>query len=283
MTTQSISYQVFLKNEMDRRKQRNPAYSLRAFARDLGISVSKLSLVLRGLKGLSAQSGKKIASRLGLTAEEADYFVSLIEAKHSRSRADREKATQKVNQMRFSPLALDLLRVMSDWHYFAILELTNTVGFKSNPKWIAKRLGIPESQVKDAIQKLFDLQFLKSDDSGKWTEGKPDLATPTDIPSRELRHHHHQILNKAKEVLEEVPVDERDFTSMTFSFSSSQMGLAKKMIKDFRRQMANELSILPQEKDRVYSLAIQLIPLDKTESKANSIPDKSEVPKSSDI
>jgi len=257
-----LEYQVFLQSELSRRKHRNPSYSLRAFARDLNISVSKLSLVMRGMKGLSAKSGQKIAKNIGLGDQETELFISLIEAKHSRSRVTRERALNALAQ-RFSLLPFETFQIICDWQYFAILELAETADFKSNAKWIARKLGLEEKFAKECIQKLFDLGLLVTDQNGKWIQTHIDLETPTEIPSRDIRNHHHQILNKAKEVLEEVAIDERDFSAMTLAFSSSEMEKAKKMIKEFRRYFSTEMAIPSQPKDRVYTLAIQLLPLDR--------------------
>ena len=48
-----------LKNEMSRRKARNPSYSQRAFARDIGLSAASLNKVLRG-ETLHSNSIKKL-------------------------------------------------------------------------------------------------------------------------------------------------------------------------------------------------------------------------------
>lgn len=51
------------------RKQKNPAYSLRAFARDLGISRTAISDVVRGNRRLSVQNIENIARVLHLDSE----------------------------------------------------------------------------------------------------------------------------------------------------------------------------------------------------------------------
>ena len=51
---------------MHQRILKNPGYSLRAYARDLGMSVSTLSGILKGLQNLSLQRAEDIALRLGI-------------------------------------------------------------------------------------------------------------------------------------------------------------------------------------------------------------------------
>ncbi len=59
-------YRDILKNELERRMNANPRYSLRAFARDLLTPASRLSEVLNGRRGLSEASADRIVRRLKL-------------------------------------------------------------------------------------------------------------------------------------------------------------------------------------------------------------------------
>ena len=56
-------YREFLRRELTRRVQRNPAYSLRAFARDIRVSPSTLSEALRGRFDFSAPQAADFACR----------------------------------------------------------------------------------------------------------------------------------------------------------------------------------------------------------------------------
>lgn len=59
--SQELNYRFFLKRELNARKARNAAYSLRSFARDLEMPSSKLSEVLNSKCGLSQKSAEKLA------------------------------------------------------------------------------------------------------------------------------------------------------------------------------------------------------------------------------
>jgi hypothetical protein len=66
------SYRDLLKRELESRCGRNPRYSLRAFAKDLGLSAPRLSHVLNGRFGLSRAAAEAIADKLGLVGVEAE-------------------------------------------------------------------------------------------------------------------------------------------------------------------------------------------------------------------
>jgi transcriptional regulator with XRE-family HTH domain len=60
----------FLNRELARRRQRNPRYSLRAFARDLGCDHATLSQWLRGTRPMSHEAEEHVFVRLDLNAAE---------------------------------------------------------------------------------------------------------------------------------------------------------------------------------------------------------------------
>src|SRR4051812_6132435 len=94
----SPDFRDLLKREFETRFRRNASYSLRAYARDLGLQPARLSLILSGKKGLSRASATEIARRLGLSAREGALFVGQVESRHSRSRSGKHLATQRLRE-----------------------------------------------------------------------------------------------------------------------------------------------------------------------------------------
>ena len=71
-------YQKYLKDEFERRKQRNSSYSLRAYARDLELPSSKLSQYLTGDCGISGKKAGEIARKLVLSEATVKTHVGRI-------------------------------------------------------------------------------------------------------------------------------------------------------------------------------------------------------------
>ena len=65
-----------LKQLFDERRARNTNYSLRAFSRDLDISVSHLSAIMNGKSKLSTLHACKIAMKLDFHNEKFYHFVT---------------------------------------------------------------------------------------------------------------------------------------------------------------------------------------------------------------
>lgn len=265
---QGLNYRQFLLRELASRARRNPAYSLRAFARDLEIPAPKLSQALRGIKGFSSQRAYAIAEKLNLSESEKELFVDLVDSEHSRSRVGRELAqnrvAQKIGDDGFKELDLERFQIISDWFHFAILELTEVQDFDSSSKWISRRLGISLEETEKAVDRLLDFGLLARNKKNVLVQTQADLATPSGIPSRSIREQHSQLLQKADVALEKFDVNERDFSAITLAVANEDISKAKNLIKDFRRKFNKEMQSTPK-KDRVYCISVQFFPLDGKE------------------
>jgi uncharacterized protein (TIGR02147 family) len=256
-------YRETLREAYEARLARNPKYSLRAFARDLGLAPSRIVEVLQYKRGLSRAGGARIARGLGLQAKETETFLNLIDSVHGRSELVRSRASKALREARAkddSALRLDLFKLIADWYHYAILELTAVDGFESNEDWIAARLGVSKTVIAGAIERLKRLGLLVEED-GVWKARDEMTYSTTDIPSEGLRRHHEQILAKAKDAIYTQPVESRDFSALTMAIRREDVPLAKAMIKKFRRELSMQLEA-GSAKNAVYNLAIQFFQLD---------------------
>ncbi len=90
---QSQDYRAFLGIVFLEKKKRNKRYSLRAFAKSLGMSHSYLSSIMNGKKELTLDRAKEIVARLNLDPSEAQFFLELVQGtsnKRGRSRLSAE-------------------------------------------------------------------------------------------------------------------------------------------------------------------------------------------------
>jgi len=107
----------FLTTIFNERKEKNPRYSLRAFARSLGVSSGQLSEILSGKRPLSHKLARRISIALALTDEESQKLIHLVsqqsqflEATGSNSSqlSDEEIALMAIAQNLDSKLKLNL-------------------------------------------------------------------------------------------------------------------------------------------------------------------------------
>lgn len=262
-------YRQFLKEHFELRTIRNPSYSLRAFARDLGLSPSTLSEVLHAKQGLSRRLAVEICERLGIQGVEKEFFCELVDSEHARSQTQKQVALQRLNKLRaeyqFRDLTLDRFDFVAEWHHMALLELMETKGFRPDWDWIAKRLNITLDEAQKSFQRLIRMGLIDQDTQGKWRPNDVFTDTGSDVSSEALRNFHKTIVNKALQAQEEQTLDEREFQTAVMAVSRAQLPELKKAVRAFVRQFCAENYSGVEQKDSVYALSLQFFELTQDE------------------
>ena len=232
----------WLRREYQSRRVRNASYSLRAFSRLVGLSAGALSDILLEKRAFTPKMFTRIASRLSLSNSEQAKWLALVKSQD----AD------------YHELSDDQFQIIAQGSHYALLSLLETEDFVSDPRWIAKRLGILASEVKMIIERLERLGFISSHSGIRRAVSR--ITTSQDIPSEALRESHREGLLQAIGALE-APLPLRDISSITMAIDVTRLPEAKSLIKTFRR----DLSKLLEEGSRtqVYNLNIQLVPVTK--------------------
>jgi len=241
-----------LQAELIRRCKVNPKYSMRSFARSLRMDPSLLSKVLRGERSMNLVTFKKVAESLNWAPSE---------------QARLSPVSQRARLAEYRQLTLDHFEVISEWHHYAILELTQIRGFKPDVAWVAQALGITPVEARSAVERLERLGFLKITSSGKWIDESGAVTTVgNEFTAMAFRRLQKQVLEKAMEALESVPLELRDQSSMTMAVNSKRISAAKERIKKFRRKLCAYLKS-GGPKDQVYHLGVSLYPVTRALTK----------------
>jgi hypothetical protein len=112
-----MDLRALISAEFLRRRKRNPRYSLRAFARDLGTHHSTLARLLQRRRRLTSRTVRSPGARLGLGGA-------------------------------------DLAHACITEHTDIILDLARRRGFCADSRWIATRSGLPLDEVNVALHQL---------------------------------------------------------------------------------------------------------------------------------
>ena len=234
-------FRARLREEFSRRLRTNARYSLRAFAAHIDVDSSTLSQILAGKRQFSEEKIKAICKRLGLIAP----------------------AKAKANAA-YNDLSLDTFAVISDWYHFAILDLTFLKGFKSDSKWIARKLGVSIHEVETAVKRLKRLGMLQ-EKNGVLVKAEDSYTNYSEgVTSAALKEYQRQIIRKALHAIDNCPQERKDITSITIPTNSKKLKLAKEKIKNFRRELCAFLE--DGELDSVFHLAVQLYPVTDLEN-----------------
>jgi uncharacterized protein (TIGR02147 family) len=251
-----------LSAELDHRRRGNPNYSLRAFARDLGVSPAFVSYLLKGERSLSPDKAAVLAKKMNWNSHDSRLFVGLSRYQSTQSEPGRSMIKQDLEGIKkkftkFENLKVDQFNTIADWYHLAILELIEVEGFSSNPTWIAQRLGISVTEASRALDRLIRLKLVAILPDGNLQKLKNNGVR--DTPSGALRQFHQQHLKNAYRAIDQVPFEKRHASGTTVAIDPENLPQAEAMIKDFRASLSALLSA-GCKKD-VYHLAIQLFPL----------------------
>lgn len=250
-------YRLVLRDTLLKRQSRNPAYSLRSFARDLGMTAANLSQIFSGKNGISVKRAQEISEKLSLNPFEAEIFCDLVSSRHARDAGTRETAKKRLENVEASSACLDLdaFKIIEDWYHFAILETLKIKIGRLGTGRIAAYLRIDPQLVRHALERLRRLKLVNRL-NGRWEATHHRLTTTHDIPSRSIRSFHHQVLGKAAEALETQPVQDREFGSTMLAIKHSDITKAKEAIREFRKKFCAEFAV-EADGDDVYCLATQ--------------------------
>jgi uncharacterized protein (TIGR02147 family) len=267
-----LNSRQFLQEELLARCKRNPAYSARALARDLGLSAPFLSQVLSGQRILSEDRAQAVSNRLSWPKWKRTAFTRITRYESVR---DPQLQSQILNEVKAllkgapsrSPLTrphkmrLDEFKIVSDWYYMAIYELSSTRHFNSDPRWIANKLDISPHQVEAAIARLVHVQLMQY--AGGVLCKRQGSCRMGATPSLAIQSLHEQHLNMAKKALAEQEQNMRDFSGTTMSIDPKKLPRAKALIRRFNQQLMQLLET--GERTAVYHFAAQLYRLDRAQ------------------
>ena len=263
---QKPSHVQILENEFHRRKFRNSAYSLRAYARDLGLGSSSLSEILSGSRNVPQKKAKQIVSQLNLQIDDRIRFLKSVEVQsvglHTLT-GSKYVSSDSLEKMSLNETLH--FKMMSGWEYCAVLQLTETANFSSNVGEIADRLGITFERAEIVVENLLLSEFMSRDENGCFVRNMGYVKTTRDVPYKSVRQLHKALLQKAIDSVEGVDVTRRYIANSIMAIDASKIDEAKKIIGEFRTRMGEFLSKGEKdEKKEVYNLGVQLFPITRS-------------------
>ena len=238
--------------QLEELQNKNAAFSMRAYAKRLGISAAALSEILSGKRRVSANLAERLLSRSAIEPEQIQKIVRALAEKNGASKSPISA---------YSVLEIEQFKIISDWYHFAILSLIKTRDYRHDSKWIAARLGITHLQAAHAIARLEQLNLLRVLENGKVVRTKSNISTPDGVANLSLRKLHSQNLELAKHSLEQDDISLRDFTALSIAIDPELLPKAKELIREILDQFSERLE--SPKKTEVYKLCVQFFPLSR--------------------
>ncbi len=267
----AASVNDFLRRELDRRLGGNPRYSMRAFARHLGMSPGELSEVLREKRPISARACQKVARALDLSPAEFKHLLVLATTTgHSGQRANEAVplksalATAQIHR-----LNEDRFRLVSDWWCLAILNLLDLDDIKWTSVDIAERFGISTLQAQSAMDRLERLSLVKRQFGDRAVPTNDFVEHLSEVSSEAIRRYHRSLLEKAIEALDTHDREQRDVTGIGFAIDRRELKAIAHEISEFQDQLIAKYGRKRRGRkfDSVYQFEAALFRLSPAEKK----------------
>lgn len=253
-----------LKKYFEQKKKFSAGFSLRSVAKRLEVSPSFLSRILSGERPVPYALLLRLQKVLDIAPE---VFASIKEA-HQVKVDDGVAPTRGKRKVQTSledweMASQESVRILREWFYLPILEMTCLENFDGKPETLSRRLGLKLSVAKSACEELFALGLLIRKKDQYYSAHKKlrwDSAKSVD----EVRAFHSQMLERAKEELarSKAPEDfeRRLITGITLSTSPEKIARAKKRLAQSLHEIANEM-MEDGPGTEVFHLAAQLFPM----------------------
>jgi hypothetical protein len=242
-----------LKIEFEKRVHKNPAFSLRAFAKKINIQQDLLSKLLNGKRGFSPSLTQKVSNFLGLVTQQIFSEMPL--------------ASELSN---YSFVEDDEFMTISHWSNFAVIEVLKLKHSIHSSDYIAEKLGLPRVQTESILERLDRLGYIKKSKS-RYKILKPSTHwLSQDKTSAARKNYQKELLYSAISSIEDIDLSLRDNSSTLFALDSKLIPEIKYRITQFRRNLDKYIIENSKHYDQVYNLSVALFPLSQTSNRAKN-------------
>ncbi|NCN95299.1 MAG: TIGR02147 family protein [Bdellovibrionales bacterium] len=238
-----VKFRSALRGYLEQMKSTLGGDTLRTLAKKAGLSPSTVSEILNGKRKITESVALKILDAMDMDVNEKKILEDLVRAGLGSERRVLPK---------------DAEQLIANWHFSAILSLLE-INEDFDVFKISEELRLNPEVVSEAIRLLASYQLVETDKDGKVILTGDYWTTTEDIPSGAIKIFHKGDLKLAAERIDEVPPEDREFTSLTFAGSAKQFDQIKNEIRKFRDKVSHLMTL--SDPDQVYKFNIQLYPM----------------------
>ncbi len=266
------NYRYYLRDYYEERKASQSRFSYRTIAAAVGFSSAGFfTRILNGQKNISQDMADKFASYLKLDQAETGYFKNLVQFNQAKTHKQRTSALKNLVRYKNSSMkdtGSAQFKFYQKWYYTAVRETLNFLPFKNDYKTLGATLEpeISAGKAKEAVKFLEQNGFIKKNSKGfykltsQFINAGPEV-TPVSVHSFQIA-----TMDLAKVAIDNLPVHERDISTLTLSLSEEGVNKIKDKLTQIRAEM---LEIAEHDKniDRVYQINFQAFPMSKKRSR----------------
>ena len=161
----------WLLDEFEKRKKRNSAYSLRAFAKNIKVSPGLLSKIFRGKSQMTPETALKIIENLNINHKQKEKLLTHYKELKRKNALIKKRLINILKEgdhpesQRVKYLNTEEFLQISHWHHtlvFAILQFQDDCfdSFESFCKFISQKANISLQRLQDILKRLENLKLV---------------------------------------------------------------------------------------------------------------------------
>jgi uncharacterized protein (TIGR02147 family) len=259
------SYREYIKDAIDEKRAKNPRYSYRCAAERIGTSSGTLSRILNGSRHLGASLLPKMVSYLGLKRREAEYFSLLVNFELLSDETKKRQCYHEILRMRTERSTMvpeENHQFFEQWYYVALFELLRIVRDSSDHATLGSMLMPPISgpKARKAIEVLKRIGYIRQEDGESSCTIEPFLTTGDTWESIAIHSFQVAMSQLAAKALDNVPKEERDFSTLTMALSKDAFEKVREVVKNARAEIA-AIERECRNPERVFQINLQCFPL----------------------
>ncbi len=272
----------YLSEVFTARQTREPEFSLRQWAKEMGISHTLLSMLVQGKRPIRLKHFPALARGIPLTQPERLYFQALIEFDSATTPEQKNLLQLWLSDMHpggpIRNIELETFRAISDWIHFGLISYCSVKRVKNQPQAIARRFGgkVPTSEIRSAIDRLLELNLLTLSPEGELFASQTHTSSRNDTSDHGVREYHRQVASLAQDAVMKQEPSEREFQALSLPMNPEKLNLAKEMIRRFRYQFCEAMGVSPESNEEydVYQMNLHFFRLTERPSEKSRIADE---------
>ena len=264
-----VDYRFFLRDYYEAYKKVSSDFTYRSFAQKAGVSSSLLKDILTGRQNLSLKIMQKYACAMNLSAKETAYFEALVCFNNAKTNFQKNTYFGEMVRLRGRSRVkfLDAKQYVffSKWYNPVVREMMSHRGFGDDPEAIARSI-VPQvttAQVRKSIALLKELGLVFQNPDGKWLATDKVISSEYEIQSVALKNYHNEMLDCARNALDNFPSERRDFQGLTLSTSRETYNRLKEHIRQFTDELLSITAADKGNSDTVFQINVHMFPFER--------------------
>ncbi|WP_374073642.1 DUF4423 domain-containing protein [Bdellovibrio bacteriovorus] len=244
-----------LHNEFEKRRNKNPRYSLRAFAKSLSIEAGALLRIMNNTRVATQATARSLLNGLNISPMTQKEILEALDIRRSTA----FKATKKSGMTAFSVQEFENYFDILHIHVLEALNLKQFKNVDSLPD-LAESLNVSLLQLNEVVNRLAQIGAVEIKGDQFNVLYKSFSTVPIPFTTEKRKALQKEFLKKAQDAIDTIPFELRDNSTLTIPLSEKDLASIKMILKRARMRI-NKVSEKRTKRDQLYNVSLALYPV----------------------